>query len=209
MRPLLISVVLTLVPLTACSTTAPVFSQLLKARRLASELRVEFSKASDAANRAVMADTDEVSMGAAREARQARSVVERDIQALRAILEALDYRDDLRYLDGFAARFAEYGRLDDEILPLAAENTNVKAQRLSFGPARQTADSFRTSLDAAVRAKGARRTCCVDAIVARAGSAVLEIQVMHAPHIAEAEDCGDDTDGGADDRLGGAGSQGA
>ena len=56
---------------------------------------------------------------------------------------------------GFKARFDEYRRLDDEILPLAVENTNVKAQRLSFGPAREAADDFRTSVDAAVR-----RECC-------------------------------------------------
>ena len=80
--PRLFAVVLTVVSVTACGTTEPVFLQLLQARRLASELRVEFTKASDAANRAVMADTDEASMGAAKEAKQARSIVERDVEAL-------------------------------------------------------------------------------------------------------------------------------
>ena len=42
-----------------------VLSQLLEARRLASELHVEFTKAADAANRAVMADTDQASVAAA------------------------------------------------------------------------------------------------------------------------------------------------
>lgn len=174
--------------MTACVNTQPVLTQLLEARRLASDLRVEFTKASEAANRAVMAETDEASTGAASEARRAREVVERDVEALQPILQSLGYRDDVRYLDGFKARFDEYRRLDDEILPLAVENTNVKAQRLSFGPAREAADAFRTSLDAAVRTNAAKNTCCAVAVAAQARTAVLEIQVLHAPHIAEAED---------------------
>ncbi|RPH58692.1 MAG: hypothetical protein EHM89_11950 [Acidobacteria bacterium] len=174
--------------MTACVHTQPVLTQLLEARRLASDLRVEFTKASEAANRAVMAETDEASTGAAMEARRAREVVERDVEALQPILQSLGYRDDVRYLDGFKARFDEYRRLDDEILPLAVENTNVKAQRLSFGPARAAADAFRTSLDAAVRTTATKETCSAMAVAAQARTAVLEIQVMHAPHIAEAED---------------------
>ena len=43
----------------ACTRTPAVLTQLVEARRLASDLHVEFTRASDAANRAVMADTDE------------------------------------------------------------------------------------------------------------------------------------------------------
>lgn len=40
-----------------------------------------------------------------------------------------------------------YEQLDDEALPLAVENTNVKAQRLSFGLGREAADAFRSAID--------------------------------------------------------------
>ncbi len=165
-----------------------VLTQLVEARRLASELHVEFTRASEAANRAVMADTDEASTAAAEEAKHSREVVERNIEALRPLLQSLGYRDDMRSLDEFTSRYEEYRRLDDEILPLAVENTNLKAQRLSFGPAREAADAFRTSVAGAVESRGAKGSCCAEAIAARARGAVLEIQVMHAPHIAEAED---------------------
>jgi hypothetical protein len=82
----------------------------------------------------------------------------------------------------------EYRKLDEEILPLAVENSNLKAQRLSFGPASQAAVEFRQSLDAAVRAAPAANLCCADVLAARAVAALLEIQVLHAPHIADAED---------------------
>ncbi len=172
----------------ACTNPQTVLTQLMDARRLASELHVHFTQAADAANRAVMADTDDTSASAADEARRARQVVEGNVQALRAILESLRYREDLRHLDGFAARFDEYRRLDDEILPLAVENTNLKAQRLSFGPAREAASAFQTSVAAAVQAGGTKDTCCTQLLGDRARMALLEIQVAYAPHIAEAED---------------------
>jgi hypothetical protein len=161
---------------------------LVEARRLASELHVQFTQAVDASNRAVMADKDEVSASAAGEARRARDVAERDIQKLRPMVESLGYRDDLKHLEEFNMSFDEYRRLDDEILSLAIESTNLKAQRLSFGAARDAAAAFRTAIDAAIHGRSARDPCKVDAIAARARTAVLEIQVLQAPHIAEPED---------------------
>jgi hypothetical protein len=83
---------------TACVNAPAVLTELLEARRLASELHVEFTKAADAANRAVMADTDEASAAAADESRRARRVVERDLEALQPILQSRGYRDEMRYL---------------------------------------------------------------------------------------------------------------
>ena len=168
--------------------SSAVLTQQVEARRLASDLRVQFSKAADASNRAVMADTDEASSAAARDAGQATQAVEQDVEALKGILEALTYRDELRQLDTFKTRFAEYRKLDADILPLAVENTNIKAQRLSFGPARDAANAFRQSLAAAGRAIASKNTCCVEALVAKATAAVLEVQVLQARHIAESDE---------------------
>jgi hypothetical protein len=165
-----------------------VLTQQGEARRLASSLRVDFSKAADASNRAVMADTDEASSAAAREAEQAMQAVERDVEALQRILQALTYRDEIRHLDAFKARLVEYRRLDADILPLAVENTNIKAQRLSFGPARDAANAFRQSLETAGRSIASKNSCCVEALVAKATAAVLEVQVIQARHIAESDE---------------------
>jgi hypothetical protein len=170
----------------ACGPAA--LTQQVEARRLAAELHVAFTKAAEAANRAVMADTDDASAAAVREAQDATQAVERALNELQPILTSLRYSDELRFLDTFKERFADYRRLDDEILPLAVENSNLKAQRLSFGPARQAAEEFRRSLNAAVKAAVPANTCCADALAAKAVGALLEIQVLYAPHIAEAED---------------------
>jgi hypothetical protein len=159
--------------------------QVSEARRLSADLRIEFSKAADAANRAVMADTDALSMADAHEAEVAKQAVQTDMDRLAPILQALKFTDETRLLEEFAARFAEYKALDRRILDLAVENTNLKAQRLSFGPAQAAADAFRDSLEAVVPARDPWR---VKALVATAVSAVREIQVLQAPHIAEPED---------------------
>jgi len=154
--------------LSGCVNTPAVLAQLDEARRQAAEAHVEFTKASEASNRAVMADTDESSTAAAAEARRARQIVEQRLTSLTATLTMLGYREDLGHLNGFASTFEEYRRLDDEILPLAAENTNLKAQRLSFGPAREAADAFRAAVDGAIRRAVPTSNCCAEAAALRA-----------------------------------------
>ena len=177
------------VGLAAC-TTGPLetsIQRLVDANKLAADLFVQFSKAGDAANRAVMADTDEKSVQFAGEAEQATQAVQRDSAALRSLLTSLQYSNELRLLDEFDKRFAEYRALDRSVLDLAVENTNLKAQRLSFGPAREASDVYRTSLDTLMPARQADMWR-VKALAASSVAAVRDIQVLQAPHIAEADD---------------------
>src|SRR5687767_14469149 len=66
-----------------------VLTQQVEARRLASNLRVQFTMASDAANRSVMSETDDAATAAAREAEQATQAALRDVDQLRAILKSM------------------------------------------------------------------------------------------------------------------------
>ena len=164
----------------------PVLTQLLEARWLAADLQLQFTRAADASNRAVMAETDEASGAAAREAEEVTRAIQRHMQALQPILRDLGYADEIRLLNEFDGRLADYRTLDRTILGLAVENTNLKAQRLSFGPGREAADAFVDSVEAIARAsKDAWR---VQAIVASAEANVREIQVLQAPHIAESDE---------------------
>jgi hypothetical protein len=168
--------------------TGSVLVQLTEARRLAAELRVQFAMAVEASNRAVMADTDEASSEAAHEAQQAAEVVQHSVQALQRLIEALGYTSDRALLDDFSERFAEYRALDATILPLAVENTNLKAQRLSFGPARESAEAFRGSLEQAIRPLTGADGSRAEALAYRAIAAVRDIQVIQARHIAESDE---------------------
>jgi hypothetical protein len=162
------------------------FTELAEARRLAADLRVQFSKSADASNRAVMADTDEESLVFAHEAEHTTQAVESDIAALTPHLRNLGYPTEIRFLDEFAKHFAEYLTVDRSVLELAVQNTNLKAQRLSFGPAREAADGFRDALLAL--GPQAKDHCRVDSLAAKAVLAVRDIQVLQAPHIAESDD---------------------
>jgi len=162
------------------------FTELAAARRLAADLRFQFTKAADASNRAVMADTDEASQVYAREAEQATQTVQGDIDALRPDLRSLGYPTEIGLVEDFDKRFAAYRTLDRKVLDLAVENTNLKAQHLSFGPASEAADGFR----AAIESVGAQSKdhCRVESLAAKAVLAVREVQVMQGPHIAESDD---------------------
>ena len=167
------------VTLGAIGCNAPmVLTRQVEARRLVSELQVEFAKAADAANRSVMSDSDDAATLAAREAEQAAQVVRRDIDQLRTVLQSMGYAEELRLLEAFNARFGEYQKLDAEILPLAVENTNVKAQRLSFGPAADAVNALHASLEAAIKTARPAEASQAEALAARAIASVLEIQVL-------------------------------
>jgi hypothetical protein len=165
-----------------------VFARLAESRLLAADLRVSFSRAVDASNRAVMADTDAASIAFAHEAEQTTEVVQGDADKLAEQLRSLGFPNETRIFGEFAGHWSEYRKLDRSILDLAVENTNLKAQSLSFGPASETADSFRDLLATVARATPAKDRCSVDALVGQAVLGVREIQVLHAPHIAEPDD---------------------
>jgi hypothetical protein len=162
--------------------------RVTEARRLSAEILIEFTKTADAANRAVMATTDKESADFAREAEQAAQDVRRAADQLAMILVTLRYADEGRLLGEFNTRYSEYQALERTILELAVENSNLKAQHLSFGPVLKEADAFRESLEPLSRSAPKAEEWHVKALVADALSAVREIQVMQAPHIAEADD---------------------
>lgn len=170
-----------------CGDVNAALQQLTTARGLSADLLVQFTKASDASNRAVMADTDELSRTFAGESAQATAAVQKDVDALGPLLQDLKYADETRLLQEFSSRFAQYQSLDRQILDLAVENTNLKAQRLSFGPGQTAVDQFRTALDHVIGAAGSD-AWRVKATASEAVSAVREIQVLQSVHIADPDD---------------------
>jgi hypothetical protein len=175
-------------------------TDLTEARRLTADLRVQFEKGADASNRAVMADTDEQSIAFAHEAEAATQAVAADVAALAPRLSSLGYPTEVRLLEEFGKHFDEYRKLDHDVLQLAVENTNLKAQRLSFGPEHEAADAFRDALEPL--GPKAKDHCRVEALVSKAVLAVRDIEVLQAPHIAEADDAAMTRMEGAMDALG-------
>ena len=161
--------------------------QLVESRRLAAELLLQLAKLTEAGNRTVMADSDDAAAVAVRESDAARAAIERDTTALTTRLTELEYGPEKTALSEFQKLFADLGVLDREILDLAALDTNLKAQRLSFGRAFAAADALRDAV-AGVRASSAGDEWQVRALIAETISGIREIQALQAPHIAEPED---------------------
>src|SRR6187401_1019564 len=89
-----------------CRDVNAALAHLSEARHLAGDLLVEFSRAADASNRAVMAESDALSVSFAREASHAKAAVQKDVDALKPLLQDPKYADQARLLEQFVARFA-------------------------------------------------------------------------------------------------------
>lgn len=166
----------------------PALLMHVEARRLAADAHIRFTKAVDASNRAVMAGSDEAAAAAAKEAGAATLSLRQQITALHGVLQSLDYPNERRTLEQFEKVLADYLKTDETILTLAVENTNVKAERIAFGPARERADALRAALKHVLPAGTSRDQWHVRALVASVMASILEIQVAHARHIAESDE---------------------
>ncbi|MET0790602.1 MAG: hypothetical protein ABW061_03710 [Polyangiaceae bacterium] len=167
---------------------ATVMAELEEARHLAADARVQFSKAADASNRAVMADTDEASISNAQQAQQATKLVEHDIAVLVPLLKGLGVSTEIQVVERFQKQFSDYRSVDKNVLELAVENTNLKAQQLSFGPAREAADHIKSALAQVLPSLSAGEHCRAEGLAFGAVLSVRELQTLHAPHIASADD---------------------
>jgi hypothetical protein len=172
--------------LAACNSGHLVLIDQVEARRLSAELRAEFSRANEAANRAVMADTEEASRSAAAEAREAIAAVDRTMGELSPILQSLKYTDEQKIADSFTQSYSEFKTLNEEVLSLAVENTNLKAQRLAWGDGQKAADDLEQALRDAARGVPASSPVLGYASAAEIG--LLGIRVIEPRHIAEADD---------------------
>jgi hypothetical protein len=176
--------------LAACEEgTRPALTRIMEAHRLTAALRDELTSASHAADRAVMAQTDESSKAFADQAQRSTAQAAADLDALDALIRGLDLREEAKLLASFRVAFDNYRTLDRKILALAVENTNLHAQRLAFGPARETADRIETTLEPLTnRASSAEVARSEHVMALRAALAVRRIEALHAPHIAASED---------------------
>ena len=151
--------------------------QLLESRRLAAELLLQLAKTDRGRQSRGHGRHRRGGHGGRRAMSSGDAAVQRDAAALAALLTRLQYTSESAMLDEFQKRFAEFRDLDREILDLAALDTNLKAQRLSFGPAQEAADAVRDALAAVVAASPHRRWQ-VRALAAEVMSSVREIQAL-------------------------------
>jgi hypothetical protein len=162
-----------------------------KARRvdLVGRMRLALASASEAEKSAVLATTDQDSQTFADQARAATTEVQEESRELEDLLKTGGTSGERDLLAQFSQNFAEFQRIDKDLLNLAVKNTNLKAYDLAFGPA---ADALREMSEALSRLVAANSASPASSQVMRladdAQIAALRLQTLLPPHIAEESD---------------------
>ena len=92
-------------------------------------------------------------------------------------------------MDEFTTCWAEFGKLDQVILELAVENTNLKAATLSREKGAEAIKRFEQALEHLLQlSAGTEDESRIDGLVSHALIAGLKMYNLHSTHIAEATD---------------------
>jgi hypothetical protein len=169
----------------------PAAQLAFKARRadLVGRMQLDLASASEAEKSAVLATTDRDSQAFADQARSASANVEQERRELGGLLTTGGTQIERDLLAQFTAAFAQFQRIDDDLLALAVKNTNVKAYSLAFGPADNALDEMNAALARLVATNAdspEEKTVMRLAFGAEVGA--LRIQTLLSPHIAEEDD---------------------
>ncbi len=171
----------------------PAAQLAFKAKRveLVERMRLSLASASEAEKSAVMAITDEDSQTYADQARTATASVEQGRRELEQLLKPGGTKNEKDFLAQFSEAFAEFQRIDKDLLDLAVKNTNLKAYSLAFGPAAAALKE----MDAALARVVAARSNSISAddlkvmqLADGARIAALRLLTLLPPHIAEESD---------------------
>ncbi|MGJ0483797.1 MAG: MCP four helix bundle domain-containing protein [Methylomicrobium sp.] len=168
--------------------TNPFETQLNKIN-LISAMRIHLLEATEAEKNAVLATTDDESKTFAAQAHQAANGVENSRQQLESLFRLEKHPREIETINKFSACWSEYKKLDETILDLAVQNTNLKAEKLSSNQCAQEMERLEESLDRLIhRNMDDDRYNKAIVLSYEALTASLKIFALHKPHIEEAED---------------------
>jgi hypothetical protein len=165
------------------------YGNVVEKKALLSDMRIRLYESVEMEKNAVMALTDEQSRQFADQSRLASAMVDRNLRKLRALVDAVPLQDEKNLMAEFDRCWTEFGKLDQHILAVAVQNTNIKATTLSREQGGQAAQRFEQALAAipplfAATLEANRANLLAD----RALIAGLKVFTLHSPHIAEAND---------------------
>jgi hypothetical protein len=168
----------------ACSAPPPGLREARKVELLDTMQRALLQSV-EAEKAAVLAVTDEESTAFANQSRSASAVVEASRTELKELVERDGRSTEVEGLAAFSKAWAHLGAVDQKLLALAVENTNIKARRLAdkdgAAAVNQLVDALQAVEDSVTDPKVLRE-------LSRASVASLRIHALLAPHIASADD---------------------
>jgi len=156
---------------------------------LVSRMRLALASASEAEKSAVLAITDQDSRSFAGQSRTATAEVEQARRELGELLKTGGTQDEKELLNQFSELFAEFQRIDKDLLALAVKNTNIKAYSLAFGPAGAALNEMNAELSRLIASNtGSPEERQVMLLAYGIEISGLRLQTLIPPHIAEESD---------------------
>jgi predicted transcriptional regulator len=156
---------------------------------LVSRMRLALASASEAEKSAVLAITDHDSQTFADQARKSSVDVEQARRELEQLLNRGGIKSEKDLLNQFSDLFAEFQRIDNELLNLAIKNTNIKAYSLAYGPAAAAISEMHATLsNLIVSTVNSPEERQVMNLAYGTETSALRIQTLIPPHIAEESD---------------------
>ena len=165
------------------------FETKFKKVDLLSTMSIHLLEANEAEKNAVLAITDEESEAFAAKARQAADGVESNRKEIESFIHQEKLPRETEIINEFNSCWSQYRKLDETILDLAVQNTNLKAQKISSTQCAQEMARFEESVNHLIH-QGKNVSQCNNTITHsyEALTASLKIFALHKPHIEEADD---------------------
>ncbi len=165
------------------------YLNVVKKSEILSQMRNNLLKSVEMEKSAVMALTDVESQEFADQSLAASAAVEQNLQLLRSLIDATSLQDEEKLVIEFNTCWTEFRKLDQVILELAVQNTNLKAAALSREKGAETMRRFKLALEDIIRSNsGTPNEGRVARPSWRATTAGLQIFNLHSSHIAEISD---------------------
>ena len=165
------------------------YKDIIEKKEILSQIRINLLKSVEMEKDAVMALTDEESQGFADQSSVASSAVENNLRRLHSLIDASPLEDEKKLIVEFDGCWMELRKLDQTILELAVQNTNLKAASLSREKGAEAMGRFEHALkeigQSTTRTPNEGR---VEKSIYHAITNGLKIYNLHSPHIAEASD---------------------
>ena len=156
---------------------------------LLSTMRIHFLEAIEAQKNAVLAITDEASEDFAAQARKAADGVDSGRKEIESIILQEKLPRETKMINEFNLCWSQYRKLDETILDLAIQNTNLKAQKISATQCAQELEHFEVSLNRLIDQNTNGNQCNKVVMLSyEALTASLKVFALHKLHIEEADD---------------------
>jgi hypothetical protein len=111
--------------------TRDVYLNVVNKSRILSQMRIHLLHAVEMEKSAVMALTDKESRDFADQSLAASAAVDKDLKSLLPLIDTTSLQDEKKLAAEFSTCWTEFRKLDQIILELAVQNTNLKAAALS------------------------------------------------------------------------------